>query len=516
MIRRVRLSRGLDHYSIRGIAIRLFITCWLVYALHFATNIVREIYPALSLAENLSFDVSEYVGLHPDIFEMPGRGAYINNNPGASVLGAIPYAVARPVVEIVVDRVQEFRASDPVGFQADYQTTRPNRIQFYKAAVERGLDVKFGLAAGLMQGFLMAPLSALSVVIMFLVLVPQTTSVRVALGLSLLYAFATPIFYRTSTLNQNVLIGTFAFFSFVLLWRPWAPISYPFGRYFFLAGLLAGWTIVLDYSAVVAIASLSLYTLIYWRSFPENTRKLSSPIYFAIGVAICLGFLLFYQWSSFGSPLYPAQHYMPPTIYSIYGYNGMDWPQLDLLWATTFGIRFGYFTSAPLMLLAFYIPAWFRGRLPRVGKREVLFIAFFSIAFFIFAAANQFGRLQFNTGVRYVVPITPFLFLIVAGVLLKMPSAAAVFISVFSVYWSWCLVMYQDVIFGRGILEAVIRITLEGFRLPWVTTLELTGYIPSGVYATRIILVTLIIIVAMWSIHLVPSPESAKSQKSLV
>jgi hypothetical protein len=447
---------------------------------------------------------------------MPGRGAYINNNPGSSVLGAIPYAMARPFVEIIVDRVQESRASDPEGFEAEYETTRPNRYIFYNTAVERGLDVKFGLAAGLMQGFLMAPLTALSVVAMFLVLVPQTKSIQIALGLALLYAFATPIFYRTSTLNQNVLIGTFAFFSFVLLWKPWTPISYPRGRYFLLAGLLAGWTIVLDYSAVVAIASLSLYVLFYWRSFPEKTRKFSSLIHFGIGIAICIGFLLLYQWQSFGNPLYPAQHYMPPTIYSIYGYNGMDWPKLDLLWATTFGIRFGYFTSAPLMLLAFYFPAWFRDRLPRVSKREILFIAFFTIAFFIFAAANQFGRLQFNTGVRYVVPVTPFLFLIVAGVLLKMPSTLAAVFSIFATYWSWCLVMYQDVIFGLGIFEAVIRITLEGFRLPWVTTLELTDYLPKGVYAMRFILITIFIIVAVWTIHLKPSPDPEKEQKVLV
>jgi len=45
-------------------ALRLFLTCWLVYALHFATNIVREIYPAVSLGDRLTFDVSEYAGLH--------------------------------------------------------------------------------------------------------------------------------------------------------------------------------------------------------------------------------------------------------------------------------------------------------------------------------------------------------------------------------------------------------------------------------------------------------------------
>ncbi len=65
--------------------------------MHFATNTVREIYPALSLGDHLSLDVSEYEGLHPDIFTVAGRGD-INNNPGASLLGAIPYAVTRPFI----------------------------------------------------------------------------------------------------------------------------------------------------------------------------------------------------------------------------------------------------------------------------------------------------------------------------------------------------------------------------------------------------------------------------------
>ena len=97
--------------SVGDISLRLFLTCWFIYTLHFATNTVREIYPALSLGDHLSFDVSEYLGFHPDIFEIPGRGAFINNNPGASILGAIPYTIARPLVNQVVSRVNTARAA---------------------------------------------------------------------------------------------------------------------------------------------------------------------------------------------------------------------------------------------------------------------------------------------------------------------------------------------------------------------------------------------------------------------
>ena len=63
-------ARPLWRFSTRGVAVRLFLTCWLIYGLHFATNTVREIYPALSLGDHLSFNVSEYSGLHGH-FEFP-------------------------------------------------------------------------------------------------------------------------------------------------------------------------------------------------------------------------------------------------------------------------------------------------------------------------------------------------------------------------------------------------------------------------------------------------------------
>jgi len=142
------------HLHSRGLAVRVFLTCWLVFALHFATNTVREIYPALSLGDRLSFDVSEYLDLHPDIFEIPGRGAFINNNPGASILGAIPYALFRPVVDGIVARVQRARASSAEP-PPDYDTIYPMAREFHRKAYQRGLDVKFGLSAGVLQAFLM-------------------------------------------------------------------------------------------------------------------------------------------------------------------------------------------------------------------------------------------------------------------------------------------------------------------------------------------------------------------------
>jgi len=125
----------------RGWRCDCFVTCWLVFVLHFATNSVRELFPAITLGESLSADVSDFVGLHPDIFELPGRGAFINNNPGASILGAIPYALVHPLVDRAVALVQQARAAGGQP-EPEYDSPYPLAREFYREARARGLDVK--------------------------------------------------------------------------------------------------------------------------------------------------------------------------------------------------------------------------------------------------------------------------------------------------------------------------------------------------------------------------------------
>lgn len=488
-------------FSNRGIAIRLFLTCWMIFALHFATNTVREIYPALSLADNFSFDVSEYTGMHPDIFTLEGNGhgTFINNNPGASILGAIPYAVSRPVTDRIIERVQISRANNPQAAETKFDTIYPMAQEFYKKSRERGFDVKFGLAAGIMQAFCMAPISALSVVLMFFVLLNLTGNTKSSVLLALLYAFATPIFYRTAQLNQNILLAHFAFFAFVLLWRPWNIEKSNKKPFYFLAGLCTGWTVVLDYSGLVAVLALSGYAFSKWFSNNRDERRFQDLIRFGAGITVCAFILMAYQWSSFGNPILPAQSYMPDANFTELGYRGFSFPSFDLLFQTAFSMRYGLFVSAPILLLFFLVPLWSKKENRLLEKRELVFALSFIGLFFVFCSANQYGRMQFNTGVRHIVPVIPFMFLFVANALLKLPKLYAVLIGLLGTYWSWCLVMYRDVEQGFGIFESIKNITLQGFQLPWLTTLERMGFVQNA-SAIPLFLLCGIVIWAMWNI----------------
>lgn len=482
----------------RAFAIRLFLICWIVFAVHFATNTVRELYPVLSLGDHLNFDVSEYAGLHQDIFELPGRGSFINNNPGASIIGAIPYALFRPVTDRIVNAVQKARAQDPNSGNTSYDTIYPLAREFYEKSRSKGYDIKFGLAAAITQAFAMSPISALGIVVMFWILSALTKHLRLSLFLALLYAFATPILFRTAQLNQNVLVANFTLFAFALLWRPWAQSP---GRklHYIAAGLCCGWTVVLDYSGLVPVVALSGYALACWISNPKPARKTSDLVAFALSIAICGCLLMAYQWHCFGNPFLPSQNYMPPANFTDQGFRGFAFPQPDLLLETAFGLRYGLFTSAPILILAFFVPVWLQKSTRLLETREIIFVVSLTVMFFLFCAANQYGRMQFNTGVRHVVPVVPFVFLLTANVLLRMPRIIAIVIGLLATYWSWCLAMYRDVEQGSGIFESVKHITLKGVRLPWLATLEKMGFISEG-YALPLMCVAALFIYLIWSV----------------
>jgi glycosyltransferase involved in cell wall biosynthesis len=462
-------------FSTNGIAVRLFVTCWLVYALHFATNTVREIYPALALGDHLSFRVDEYAHMHPDLFEKEGYGWHIGNNPGASMLAAIPYALARPIIDPIVESVQRKRAASEQREPPTYNSPWPMAQEFYKEAWRRGLDIKFGLAAFVMQSMCMAPISSLAVVVMFFVLRRLFGSNRTAFWLALLYAFGTPVFFRTGYLNQNLMLGHFAFMGLVAMWNPGGNGWWTTRQRFFLGGLAGGAALLMDYSGVVLLLGLFCYGIISRVRTANKEDALHHGCWYILGALgpVCL--LWLYQWRSFGHPLYPGQHWMPPVEWIELGYRGYGWPQFELLLSLAFDYRFGLFVSAPLLLLALLVPLYNRGaRRLLPGLEMVTMLALF-VGMWVFFSGSNYTRLQFNTGIRYLTAILPFLFIPAAIVLTRLPRFAIYLVAILSVTESWCLAMHRDVERGLGVLDPILQIFLGGFKLPVLTTLSNMG-----------------------------------------
>lgn len=447
--------------------LRLFFTCWIGFCAFFATDFVREHYLVLSIGDELSYRLDEYADLHVDIFWTEEHGAHHGANPGASMLAAPVYWAFSPIINGIADRVVAGRAANP-GAEPVYDDPRPARRKFFQETWRRGLDIKFGLTGAVVQAFCMAPMSALAVVLLFTLLRLRRLSQSLSIALALLYAFGTPIAFRTGYLNQNIMVGHFTFATFMLLWWPEGSPPWRERTRLVLAGVSAGMALLCDYSGGVTCAVFGLYALSRLMEDRPFVPAALTSLWFLVGVLGPLLLLWQYQWASFGHFLYPGQHYMPSVDWIEVGYKGFGGPQPDLLLLLLFEYRYGLFITAPLLLLAFAAPLVMRGERALLPPRETWTLWAFSAVMIVFFSAVQYTRLQFVTGMRYLMPVVPTLFLLAAAVLIRVPRWVAYpWIGVgLLVSLSIAMVRYQF-----GVHGSILRVFLEGVQLPWLSTL---------------------------------------------
>jgi hypothetical protein len=450
---------------IRGWPARVFLTCWLAYTISWTPYIVREHFAALSLAEEGTLNVRSWLGWTDDIFPGPKGGAFINNNPGASLTGAIPLILLRPVLR----RVKTWNAS--------FVRVLPGKDdgEIFRRAAARGLHVYFLLVEFLTVALVMAPVTALTAGYLCLRLAEAGLTPAYA-GLSaLLYGLATPVLFRAGLLNHNLLVCDAGFAALLLLWPNRRPVSM---RHALAAGLLCGYCILCDYSGVVIAATACLYVWLGSEGQPLARRR-SLLVAWAAGVVPGVAILAAYQQWAFGLFLLPSQHYMTATAPTSSGYRGFDWPSLTLAWANFFDPRFGLFAFCPALILAFAAPfaAGVRFRVPR---REMAVLFTYFALMVLFCAANRYSWLQPLTGFRYLVPVVPALTLLALAAGQALPGIARWGVAIASLIWSFILAgahendirlelsaLWQR----RGALFWMIRLRDAGIPPVWVDTL---------------------------------------------
>ncbi len=463
--------------TIRSYRVRIFLTCWVIFSLHFATDFVREHYLVLSIADDFSFRLDGYEDLHPDIFVTKNHGAHHGANPGASMIAAIPYLVFKPIVDAIQGRVLQKRKETDGKQTAVYNDPRPDRVLFYKQIRERGLDIKFGLVGFITQVFSMAPLSALSAVVIFSVFVWLGLAAKTSMWLALLYAVGTPVLFRTGFLNQNIMVGIFALFSFVLAWRPYHKTRMSDKTRLALAGFFTGLGLLCDYSGVIPLVLIGIYALVKRKDEVGLSNGFRESLWYGYGAIPPILLLMLYQYLSFGNPFYPGQQYMPPVEYIEIGYQGFGMPQWEILQMLWFDPRFGLFVSGPVLFLAFFVLFLQRSGKNIVPIKETVTILIIFLAVSVFFSAVQYSRIQYYTGIRYLMAIVPILYILVGAVLVRIPKIVAYPIVLLTVIVSWSIAMVRS---QESIMDSIMRVFLEGFQLPWLSTLSrmATQYIP--------------------------------------
>jgi hypothetical protein len=461
---------------------RLFCTCCLVYAVHWAPFMIREQFPAITLATGGTLNVERFVGWTNDIFRVSEGRAFIDNNPGASVVGAVPLLIARPMLDAIERWNDRQPASRARALHADDFPASP--------AVRARREWYFMAVAWLTVTGAMVPVSALSITVLANMLYTAGVPLRSATGVGLLLGFATPVFVRTGYLNHNLLACHAGLFAAMLLWnRRGVPPT--LGRAG-LAGALAGFAVVCDYSGVVLLGVGALFA---WLRGGDGDTRLTGRIRitaaFVGGAVPCLLALAVYQRWAFGSSILPSQHFMPAIEETSRGYRGMDWPSLEIALMNYFDPRFGLFAVCPLLALGLAAP-FVRGGRFRLGNREIWLILLLFGLFSVFCAANQYSRLQWSTGIRYLVPTIPGLLLLSAQVLQVLPAALRGIVILFSLATAWLAAVTH---------RHLPAFTLDPseFQLSWARRLAEYGVLthPAAVSAA-VLLVTATAVGAIW------------------
>ena len=482
------MARGDSSRGYRGWAWRVFLTCWLVYTVFWTPYIVREHFPAVALAEAGSLNVERYLGWSDDIFEGSKGGAYINNNPGASLTGAIPLVILRPILARVDAWNQKLPRTNP--------TT--SEVEVFQRTLAEGRAFYFLLVAFVTVALLMAPATAATAAFLCSRLSEAGVPVAYAAQAAILYGLATPILFRVGLLNHNLLVGDAGITALLLLW---GPIDRPVQFWHATgAGLLAGYAVLCDFSGVVVVMVAALYVWLRSAGLPTAHRLRMLAMY-AGGVIPGVAALALYQQWAFGSFFRPAQFYMVPTAPTSRGYRGFDWPSGALLWANFFDPRFGLFAYCPALILAFAAPFTSRVRY-RVPRRETwILLTYFSL-FVIFCSANQYSWLQPLTGFRYLVPVVPALVLLAFQAGQAIPSWAAWLLVIVSCAQSLILAASHQ----NDVRVAIITLWQRRLELFWMVRLNEAGVAVTWIWPVATFVLSALLVAFIW---LAPGLSSA-------
>jgi hypothetical protein len=142
-------------------------------------------------------------------------------------------------------------------------------------------------------------------------------------------------------------------------------------------------------------------------------------------------------------------------------------PTVSLLWRNLLDLRYGLFAFCPLLALALAAP--FRGRL-FVSRAALVAALSACAALWLFNSSNQFASLQWNTGVRYMVPAVPLLFLLAVPVLLGIPNAWRWLLVLPTLIISWAVTMMRE-----DVWTSLQLLVTSGPTLPLLTVLRKTA-----------------------------------------
>lgn len=232
------------------------------------------------------------------------------------------------------------------------------------------------------------------------------------LGLTLgtiAFPFSTALFG-----HQPAAFFLFAAFLLLRTYRAGAKIGLDKRAHLFAAAILAGYAVLTEYPAAIAVFFLSAYAIL----IPEARRSSVSAraAVWLVGMVPSVAIILTYNTLAFGSPFSQGYAHLGGLPYFAQGMSqgflGLTYPKVRVLVGITLHPFRGLFFLSPFLVLA--ISGW--KHLSRSGNRcEAYLCAAIVVSFLLFNASYFQWDGGYSLGPRHVVPALPFLALLAAG-----------------------------------------------------------------------------------------------------
>ena len=248
--------------------------------------------------------------------------------------------------------------------------------------------------------------AVLPALMMFMLLYLACKEITGAIGKSLLMvvvlAFGTLVFPFSTIFIGHTTAAAFLASSFYLLIL-YAKKNYP-GTYLFSAGLLAGLSVLTEYTCILGVALLFVYLLIRARN------KFRESIVFVLGGLGPLFLFMHYHYTCFGGPFTLPQKYINPLFVEPYtnkilGIFGM--PDGTVMIKLLFSMDRGLFLFCPILIMVIPLLLF---RFSRIAyKAEVIISVLIFVLFWLLNASFNGWDGGCSSGPRYLIPAIPFL-----------------------------------------------------------------------------------------------------------
>ncbi|WP_374126277.1 hypothetical protein [Sphingomonas sp. 28-62-11] len=286
-------------------------------------NNSTRLFAAISLVEQGDATIDEFAPLTIDKAQF-GAHVYADKAPGMTLMAVPMVALANAVTG---------------------ETSASLKKAIDDPALGAFMTLRLRLAAATSSGLL----TALAAVVLWSLARGITGSAVAGLVAATAYGLGSPVWGWSTTIFGHASVAALYVIAIWAVWR--ATHGAPRREMVALAGLALGWSVVVEFQAVLAGSAIGLWALWRLRTLPRSQQLAMVAALFAGGIVAGLP-MIAYNLIAFGVPIRFGYSGVVGFDGMQQGFFGLTYPKLPVLFELLFGPRRGLIWVAPVLAVA--------------------------------------------------------------------------------------------------------------------------------------------------------------------